>query len=70
VGHHASLTLTERGWTATSTNRYVYRGHHSSGYLNQTGVHVVRYRCSSTTLTLLGPKGHVIGRETRLSDKP
>jgi hypothetical protein len=70
VAHHASLTMTELGWTSTSTNRYVYRGHHSKGYLNQTGVHIVRYRCSSTTLTFLGHRGHVIGTETRLSDKP
>jgi hypothetical protein len=68
--HHLQMTVTEQGWTAHSSNRYVYRGKHSKGYLNQTGVHVIRYRCTSTTLTLLGPKGHVTGHETRLSDTP
>lgn len=70
VGHHRELTVTERGWSLDSTNRFVYRGQHVPGYLAQIGVRSVRYRCNATTLTLMGPKGHVIGTETRLSRKP
>jgi hypothetical protein len=68
--HHLEMRITERGWTAHSSNRYVYRGKHSTGYLNQTGVNLIRYRCNANTLTFLGPKGHVTGHETRLSDQP
>jgi hypothetical protein len=70
VNHHAVITVTERGWSAKSSNRYVYRGKHSTGYLNQTGVHTYRYRCTATRLILMGPKGHVSGSETRLSTSP
>jgi hypothetical protein len=70
VGHHLELTVTELGWSPDSTNRYLYRGHHRPGYLNQVGVHTYRFTCTATTLTFKGPKGHVIGTETRTSRKP
>jgi len=70
VGHHLELTVTERGWSAGSTNTYVYRHHHRPGYLNKIGVHTYRFRCTATTLTWMGPKGHVIGTETRQSRTP
>ncbi|HTW21152.1 MAG TPA: hypothetical protein VME70_13180 [Mycobacteriales bacterium] len=70
VGKHLELTVTERGWSAGSTNRYTYRGHHRPGYLSQVGVHTYRFTCTATTLTLLGPKGHRIGVATRTSRKP
>jgi hypothetical protein len=65
--HHLVMTVTEQGWSVHSTNRYTYRGKHFSGYLNQSGVHTYRFRCTATTLTFLGPKGKVTGTETRLS---
>lgn len=70
VGKHLELTVTERGWSQGSTNRYTYRGHHQPGYLNQIGVHTYRFACTSTTLTLMGPRGHRIGIATRTSRKP
>lgn len=70
VGHHRELTVTERGWAPGSTNRYLYRGHHRPGFLTMTGTHTYRFRCTATTLTLMGPKKHVIGVETRISRKP
>lgn len=66
--HHLVMTVTELGWSAHSSNRYTYRGKHFTGYLNQSGVHTYRFRCTVTTLTFLGPKGKVTGTETRLSD--
>lgn len=68
-GHTRTLKIVELGWTSNSTNKYVYRGHHSTGYLNQTGTFKVRYRCSATTLRYI-KKGKVVGTETRLSSKP
>jgi hypothetical protein len=68
-GHSGTLTIVNRGWSAHSTNTYVYRGHHSTGYLNQSGSVTVRYRCNATTLRLI-KKGKVVGTENRLSRKP
>jgi hypothetical protein len=67
--HPAKLTITELGWTAKSSNRFVYRGQHSTGYLNQSGTIASTYRCTSTTLTYL-MKGKVVSTETRVSTKP
>jgi hypothetical protein len=69
-GHGGTVTLTEQGWGPKSTNRYLYRGKHSKGYLNQTGTFSYGFRCTLTTLTFLGPKGHVLSTETRVSYKP
>jgi len=66
----AKLTQIELGWSASSTNRYVYRGKHSNGYLNQKGRYPFRYTCTSTTLTFYGKKGRSKGTETRISRKP
>jgi hypothetical protein len=69
--HHGTHTLsvTERGWSRSSTNRFVYRGKHSRGYLRQSGTSTVNYRCTARKLTLRR-HGKVIERETRLSRKP
>lgn len=61
------MRATERGWSSGSTNRYVYRGQHSTGYLNQSGHSTVRYRCTAKKLTWLTKKGTVSGTETRIS---
>jgi hypothetical protein len=67
---HQTLVMTEQGWTRHSTNRYLYRGQYSTGYLNQTGTRTVGFRCTLTTLTFFGPRGHRVGSETRVSFKP
>jgi hypothetical protein len=69
-GHVNTLVETEKGWGKHSINRYVYRGKHSTGYLNQTGTFTLQFRCSLTTLTYLGKKGRVRGTETRVSFEP
>jgi hypothetical protein len=63
------LTITELGWSKGSSNRFVYRGKHSRGYLSQNGSTRVRYRCTATRLTVLR-HGKVVVIETRLSRKP
>jgi hypothetical protein len=68
--HGGIVVETEQGWGKRATNRYVYRGKHSRGYLNQTGTFTFRFRCTLTTLTFLGKKGGVRGTETRVSFKP
>jgi len=64
------IHVTEDGWNSKATNKYVYRGQHSTGYLNQTGHSTVRYRCTAKKLTYLNKKGKVTGTETRKSRKP
>jgi hypothetical protein len=65
-----TVVETEQGWLARSTNRYVYRGQHSTGYLNQTGSFSFSFRCTLTTLTFLAKGGKVLSSETRLSFEP
>jgi hypothetical protein len=60
----------EQGWAARSTNRYVYRGQHSRGYLNQSGDFSFAFSCSLTTLRFLTKSGKVASSETRLSFEP
>ncbi|HEX3824082.1 MAG TPA: hypothetical protein VHV79_06435 [Mycobacteriales bacterium] len=67
--HAHRVIYTEDGWTPKSTNRYVYRGDHSKGYLNQTGSYASPYRCTAKKLTFLR-EGKVVDTETRLSTKP
>jgi hypothetical protein len=70
-GKHATIRFIEKGWSAGSSIRFTYRGHHSTGYLNGAGVsHHYHYTCTAKTLTFTGHKGNVIGTETRLSRKP
>jgi hypothetical protein len=64
------LKVTEQGWAKHSTNKYIYNGHHYTGYLNQSGHSTARYRCTAKTLTWLTHKGKVRGTETRTSRKP
>jgi hypothetical protein len=64
-----TLTVTELGWSKASTNRYVYKGKHTTGYLNPNATSILRYRCTATTLTFR--RHHtVVSTETRLSRKP
>jgi hypothetical protein len=67
--HAHRAIYTEEGWTPKSSNRYVYRGKHSKGYLNQTGSFPTAYRCTTKTLSFLSG-GKVVSTETRLSTKP
>jgi hypothetical protein len=69
--HHGTptLTVTESGWSKSRSNRFVYRGKHSRGFLSSTGASQARYRCTAQRLTLRR-HGKVIERETRLSRKP
>jgi hypothetical protein len=69
-GKKATVRIVEKGWTKSSTNKYVYQGKHYTGYLNQTGHNSVRYSCTSKTLTYYNKKGKVTGTETRTSKKP
>lgn len=64
------LRNVELGWSSGSTNKYVYRGSHYTGYLNQSGTSASYYRCNATTLTWTTKKGKVLGTETRLSRTP
>jgi hypothetical protein len=64
------LLVDEQGWSVNSTNKYVYRGQHSTGYLNQTGHAIQYYRCTARKLTWLTKKGKVTGTETRVSHTP
>jgi hypothetical protein len=68
--HGGTLVETEQGWAKRSSNRYLYRGKHSRGYLDQAGSFTFTLRCSLTTLTLIGPGGKVRGSETRVSFQP
>jgi hypothetical protein len=69
-GRVHQLAVTELGWSKRAINRYRYRGKGSTGYLNQTGSYTYRFRCTLTTLTFLGRKGHPRGSETRISFRP
>jgi hypothetical protein len=69
IGRH-KLRTTEKGWSKGSTNRYVYRGKHVHGYLNQHGHHTQYFRCTAKTLTWKTKKGKVVGKEFRISRKP
>jgi hypothetical protein len=67
--HAHTVVYTELGWTPKSSNRYVYLGKHSKGYLNQTGKFTTHYHCSATKL-IFRSKGKAVDTETRLSTKP
>jgi hypothetical protein len=68
-GKHARVTLHERGWSASSSIHFSYRGHRSTGYLNQAGVHSYHYTCTAKTLTYFGKKGTVLETEARVRDR-
>jgi len=66
--HSDRLRLTEQGWSAGSTNIYIYKGHARAGYLNQTGKYTMYFRCTARTLRWTYKKRE--DKETRISRKP
>jgi hypothetical protein len=64
------LKQVEQGWSSGATNKYVYEGHHYTGYLDQTGTFHERYTCHGKKLKYFNKKGKKLGSETRISTKP
>ena len=64
------LRITSGSWSSSSTNSYTYQGRHYPGYLNPVTAFTLRYSCTAKKLTYYNKKGHVTGKETRISRKP
>ncbi len=59
----------EHGWTAHSTNTFIYRGHKSAGVFAQRGTFMFTYFCSAHKSVLRQGKSYV-DTETRISRPP
>jgi hypothetical protein len=66
-GHR--LSVTEDGWSAASTNRFVYEGRRYSGYLSQHGTTYYNYECTASKFKLV-EGNRTVDRETRISRIP
>jgi hypothetical protein len=59
----------EHGWTAHSTDTFIYRGHKYAGSFTQSGTFTFTYRCTAHTTVLRQGKSYV-DTETRISRPP
>jgi hypothetical protein len=67
--HGHRISVTEDGWSAGSTNKYVYEGRTSSGYLSQHGTNYYNYICTASKFKWRY-KHHTVDSETRISRIP
>jgi hypothetical protein len=66
--HGNELQIVEDGWSAGSTNTYIYEGHSSLGYFDKSGAYTSYFQCTSRVLTWR--VNGVVDTEMRISRQP